>query len=166
MIPTTFLFTGSRGCKALLIEFLFCLHRLFQSCFCRFSSQKVFKAGIPLLSSGWDSVLPLQGILVPSLVWAGRSHKPRGMAKKVFTAVFVSAVTVEENTWISIPYCHRQKSHSIIEFHFKIMIAVFSNYPGWISSWSSNLWAKSQVVAINTSLLLHPVPNDKTEKQQ
>ena len=41
--------------------------------------------GLPWRSSGWDSVLPLQGAQAPSLVGELRSRKPRGMAKKTKT---------------------------------------------------------------------------------
>ena len=46
------------------------------------SSLKIKLLGTPWWSSGWDSVLPLQGARVQSLVGELGSHMPRGTAEK------------------------------------------------------------------------------------
>ena len=43
---------------------------------------KQLYARLPWRSSGWDSVLPVQGTQVPSLVGELGFHMPHGMAKK------------------------------------------------------------------------------------
>ena len=48
----------------------------FSECF-----KKGTKQGPPWQSSGWDSVLPMQGARVRSLVGELRSHMTRGAAK-------------------------------------------------------------------------------------
>ena len=42
----------------------------------------VYEFGVPCLSSGWDSMLPLQGAWVQPLVRELRSHMPCSMVKK------------------------------------------------------------------------------------
>ena len=94
-----------------------------------------FFGGLPWRSSGWDSVLPLQGARVPSLIGVLRSHMLRGAAKKKEReSVFWSPLTwgLGLHPWLGFRMCGEDKQSSADAFTTVLLFQ-----PQSLSHWST-----------------------------